>query len=201
MTSRFRSAHGAAGVFLLATIGAGCKSSNMEPTRLSNTGQYVIGWSRLSTTCAPRALPSPLGTDATQYAQVPQSPSSFQTSAQIQQHADSISVNALDASGKSINATALTGSLGGPTDPVFLSRSSSQVEGVRADGHAFYVSETATDTGMFYYAVRTPPGQGTQISFLASGADVFVFRDGGPAGGVFTTCTVIEKLTGSNVSN
>jgi len=187
--------------FLFAANIAGCHSSSSEPARLSNAGQYVISWTQVSTTCAPQALPTALTADATQYAQVPLSPSSFQVNAQIRQRADTIAVNALDASGNTIIGSTLTGAIGAPTDPVFLTRTSSKTEGARTGGHTFQVTELVVDTAVFYYAVRTPPGQGTQISFLASGADIFVFRDGGPTGSIFTTCAVTEKLAGSNVSS
>ena len=184
---------------LMVAFAAGCASSSTQvKVPVSVQGRYAVTVTRTASLCAPQQLPSPIA-DTAQYVQVPTQGSSAQIVFQVVVTDSMISVVPTSSDGTALSALALSG-LYSPVEPVVLRLTSNKTEGLRADGRAYFVTESNADTAQFSQPVETPPGNRAESYFSSHGSVTIVFREGGPSGTVYTTCVYSETLSGARIA-
>lgn len=186
----------AAGV-LSVTILSAC-SSAYDPTQPDFSGTYRVSDSRHAVSCSPNALPAPQLADQSQYAQM--SGFSVYSLLRVQQSGANLSVAPLDATGYTVSSQMLRGTIDLPSGAGSLARvAPSRIEGPRANGHTFYVSDTASALARFNVLVGTPvavggPATDAGVASLTRVTETLVFRDSGATGPIFTTCVVSDSI-------
>jgi hypothetical protein len=173
---------------------ASCSGNSTGPENNSRSGQYSVNWERSPATCAPNALPAPQGRDTTLYARL--SSTSGLTFKLTMDGLDEDSVFTLTSGGNALGLT-MRGAFRPRGDSALFRRNATETEGPRAGGHAFTVTEEATDSAGFVVLVLTPPGNQLSVSFFAKGSGKATFREGGPNGATYTTCNFTESISGS----
>ena len=147
-----------------------------------------------------RSLRSALSTDSARYVQMPPAPP-VSSQVLVQEAGSDLAIVPLDSNGNPQVAFWLRGSLDLATATGSLSRTATPfTEGPRQGGHAFYVCETVEATARFRPLIGTPAGGtpgGTVVGAAeqTTSADVFIFRDGGANGTIFTTCVVSDTTS------
>ncbi|HEY5086102.1 MAG TPA: hypothetical protein VII66_01975 [Gemmatimonadaceae bacterium] len=186
----------AAGI-LSATILSAC-SGAYDPMQPDFTGTYRVSDSRHAVSCSPNALPAPQLADQSQYAQM--SGDSAYSLLQVQQSGTGLSIAPLDATGHAVSSQTLRGTIDLSSGAGSLARAAPpRIEGPRADGHTFYVADTASALARFNVLVGTPVtvgGSATDagVASLTLVTETLVFRDSGATGPIFTTCVVSDSI-------
>jgi hypothetical protein len=114
----------------------------------------------------------------------------------VEQNGNSLSLTPIETSGSVTSAQELSGTVDMPMGFAFLTRAASRVEGPRANGHTFYVTEASADSVWFISSVETFPGTHTEVNMSARGTSTMVFRESSASGPVYTTCVFGETFTG-----
>ncbi|HVX41860.1 MAG TPA: hypothetical protein VHB25_20030 [Gemmatimonadaceae bacterium] len=189
-------------VTLVPLASAACGSS--QPTRpdaigsISFDGRYDVSTSRATIACSPSALPHP-ATSNTDYADVPSASVIASASAHVLEGDSTASISIASAAGSGATPLTLTGGLSATGDGIFT-RSAVIAESPRAGGHTFTVLDALTDTVHFFALIATPPGQSNGAQIFMHGTERYEFHDGGAAGPVFTTCSVVDTVRGQRDS-
>ena len=186
-------------LFITFPAVAACSSSSTQPTTVASefSGQYSIILTRSAAQCGPQPLPGPVSSD-TNYVQVPAVRTSSTLSVQVQLNGSSILLTPGSSSAIQLSSVPLSGRFEAPT--ALLTLTATQTEGPRAGGHTFSVSKDGADSVTFLSFVETPPGNRAEVTVTGSGTGTFAFRDGGPTGPVFTTCTFTDSISGTKIS-
>lgn len=185
---------------LLAVLSCS-KTVLTEPIFTDIEGDWINNGLRHQLPCVPSALPAAIDADSSRYVQIPGSSFSLSEGARITQAGRQLTVVPLDALGREQTAHALQGSIDGLGESVVSGSWELLVEGPREGGHTFQVSETVVDSGRYSRDILLPPGKGPgEASRQASIWRTFVFRDGGSAGPIYTTCVVADTIIGRRQS-
>ncbi len=190
--------HSAAACLVAFAAVVGCTSTEPDTSSDPIPGRYVIVLSRSSAVCAPRNLPAPTLSDTTQYAPMPAAAISTQLSAEVRRTDSVVSLAGTTSTGASPSTLLLNGSISS-NDVAHLSSISTRAEGPRVGGHSFFVTQANADTAWFITLVLDPPGA-TEVDLRGSGAEEFTFRDGDPAGSIYTTCVVTDSISGRRLA-
>ena len=184
----------------LALFGISCIHDTTGPTLRNLSGD----WSKVVTShlrsCSPSALPAPSTSEPAQYVQLPAPIATDSFRIHIRQSGTSIQIALADSGHRDQIPSTLRGTI----DETFRISSTSasgppRLEGIRAGGHQFTVTESAIDTSMFRPSISTQDGTVTGLTFLSIGSRLFAFHDGGPDGIVFTTCVVADTGRGGTI--
>ncbi len=180
--------------------GVACTTGVNAPKTTDFSGTYQVDASLQAISCSPQDLPTALSTDSAQYVQMPPAPP-VSSQVLVQEAGSDLAIVPLDSNGNPQVAFWLRGSLDLATATGSLSRTATPfTEGPRQGGHTFYVSETVEATARFRPLIGTPAGGtpgGTVVGAAeqTTSADVFIFRDGGANGTIFTTCVVSDTTS------
>ena len=186
---------------MLIQVGAlmvvsGCASTQPADPPNPVQGRYLATWTESAAVCAPQPLPEPQSATS-QYAQVPSVTTVSQVTVQVDITGSTLRLAPTSTIADSMSSLIWRGTI--LDDTAAVSNVTTRTEGLRAGGHTFLVVANNLATTKFLPLIQTPPGSNVEVSMSAAGADTFTFRDGGPAGTIFTTCVVPETITGAKI--
>jgi len=174
----------------------GCGNST-APTD-SIDGTYVLQWTGHAAICAPATLPAPAGSEASRYFVPPARDSSRLIQLAVTRTDTAILLTIVSASGGPDDAGPYVQT--SATGPGVAMRTRGPIsEGPRVGNHTF----SATETTRFDFHIGSlfllPPG-GSQSNVHIVSSTTYTFRDGGPAGPIFTSCVAHDTADGSRYS-
>lgn len=174
----------------------GCGNST-APTD-SIDGTYLLQWTGHAAICAPATLPAPAGSETSRYIVPPARDSSRLIQLAVTRTDTSVWLTMASASGEPDEAgpfvqTPATGS------GVAMRTRGPITEGLRVGNLTF----SATELTRFDFHIGSvfllPPGGSQSIVHIVS-STTYTFRDGGPAGPIFTSCVAHDTASGSRYS-
>jgi hypothetical protein len=182
-------------------IALACSHAVTAPSLDNLSGTWIKNVTSHFGSCSPVPLPSPLGSDTSQYVILPAAASINSFRIHIDQSGSSIRITALDAAGNEQGASALAGTID-ISDGLSVTSgvAPSRTEGPRAGGHLFTVATSIADTSSFHVSIDLPNGHISGAAFVSVGSRIYTFRDAGAAGSVFTTCIVADTGYGSTIA-
>ena len=178
-------------------ISSSLGSSSAERPDDGVSGTYDMTQSVVGVSCTPQQLPAPVDAPASKYVVFPRASDTTHVQWVVQNFDPGNSLARVTLGG------AGPGALGGfqesPGKMLFSVTHDEWIEGPRAGGFSFFVTEKVL-VDFQYTQTAASPGQAAGTSVAALNFDTFTFRDPNGSGAAFTTCRITSSAHGTRIS-